>query len=84
MRNFKVGDIVKHFKNETLSDSDDKLQYLYKIIGFAYDTTNDCTVVVYESLYNHRLYVREQTEFLSCVDSIKYPEIKQLYRFEVV
>ena len=86
MRNFKVGDIVKHFKRDLVKlKGDNDLSYLYKIIGFAYDTTNECFVVVYEALYdNHNLFAREQTEFQSEVDKSKYPDAKQQYRFEVV
>ena len=43
-----VGDIVRHFKRETLSEEDRlRIVYLYKIIGFAEHTETGERMVVY-------------------------------------
>ena len=61
---------------------------MYKIIGFGKytETMEDC--VIYEALYNkdfikpHDIFVRPLEMFLSEVDKVKYPKVKQKYRFE--
>ena len=70
----KNGDIVRHFKKET-TDGSNPYQYLYR--------------VVYEALYDNGegvkvgdIFVRRYEEFMSEVDHVKYPNIKQKYRFE--
>ena len=91
-RNFKAGDIVKHFKREFLKGEYAKSssKYLYKIIGFAEHTETKEKVVVYQALYkeeksnvNFGIYVRPYDMFMSRVDHEKYPNIKQKYRFEL-
>ena len=76
------GDIVQHFKIETLSKKDrDKNIYLYKIIGIAKHTETKEMVVVYQSLYgDFAMYVRPYDMFIGKVDKEKYPDIKQIYR----
>ena len=80
------GDIVQHFKRETLSKNDkEKNIYLYKIIGIAEHTETKEKVVVYQSLYgDFGMYVRPYDMFVGKVDKQKYPDIKQEYRFEKV
>lgn len=78
-----VGDIVRHFKRQYITDKNSKL-YLYKVVGMVTDTTHEQDVVVYQSLENGKLYTRELNEFLSYVDKNKYPDIEQIYRFERV
>lgn len=90
-RIIKNGDIVRHFKKETMDNSDPNI-YLYKVIDInARNTDNYERVVVYEALYNHgdkvkigNVFVRKYDEFMSEVDHVKYPDIVQKYRFEVV
>lgn len=85
-REFYVGDIIRHFKYETNTESE-KLanKYMYEVKGFATNVANDELVVVYQALYgDFRLYVRPYSEFMSRVDKEKYPDIKQIYRFERV
>lgn len=80
------GDIVQHFKRETLPKNDkEKNIYLYKIIGIAEHTETKEKVVVYQSLYgDFGMYVRPYDMFVGKVDKQKYPDIKQEYRFEKV
>lgn len=91
-REFKPGDIVKHFKREFLKGEMFRTssKYLYKIIGIAEHTETKEKVVVYQALYksekdnvNFGLYVRPYDMFMSEVDHYKYPCIKQKYRFEL-
>ena len=92
-REFKPGDIVKHFKREFLKGEMFRTssKYLYKIIGIAEHTETKEKVVVYQALYksekdnvNFGLYVRPYDMFMSEVDHEKYPMVKQKYRFEKV
>ncbi len=80
------GDIVQHFKRETLSEDDLKRNiYLYKIIGFAEHTETGENMVVYQALYgDFGLYVRPYDMFMGKLDREKYPDVKQEYRFEAV
>lgn len=84
----KPGDIVKHFKNETVED---KTQYIYKILYIARDVETDTKVVVYEALYacpekgiNYDIFTRPYDVFMSRVDKVKYPMIKQIFRYEKI
>lgn len=74
MREVKINGIYKHFKNK-----------YYIVVDVAYDSETLEEVVVYRRLYGDgSLWVRNKKMFLSEVDSEKYPEIKQKYRFELV
>lgn len=77
------GDIVRHFKRETIK-SPDNYAYLYQILFFAEYTENPCTLVIYTSLQNNKVYARPYAMFMSEVDKKKYPGIKQKYRFEKI
>lgn len=83
----KVGDIVKHFKRETIYDPGNL--YLYKIIAIAKHTETEEPLVIYQALYENDdmnvhfgVYARPYDMFMSEVDHEKYPLIKQKYRFE--
>lgn len=79
---FMPGDIVKHFKRETIHDPQGN-DYLYVIIGEAKHTETGEVLMIYQALYGDRkLYVRPQKMFYSLVDKEKYPDISQKYRFE--
>ena len=88
----KVGDIVRHFKWNTLPDGDKRRNiYKYKILAFATHTETKEKMVVYQALYsdsmmgiNFDIFVRPYDMFMSEVDKNKYPELYtvQRYRFE--
>lgn len=79
MREIKIGQIYKHFKNK-----------YYVVL----DIVNDCEsknrdnpdkTVIYQALYgDHLKWARKYEEFASEVDHQKYPNVKQKYRFEEV
>ena len=89
---FNSGDIVQHFKRETMSkealDKDPNL-YLYEIVGTARHTENGEELMVYKPLYETECVegvdytARPLDMFLSEVDHEKYPNIKQKMRFEL-
>lgn len=83
---FHPGDIVQHFKRETLdSEALAQNEYLYKIIGVATHSETGEPMMVYQPLYDEQgMYVRPLEMFLSEVDHEKYPQIRQKYRFEKV
>lgn len=83
---FSSGDIVQHFKRETLGEEAlAQNKYLYKIIGIATHSETGEPMMVYQPLYEDKeMYVRPLEMFLSEVDHEKYPDIKQKYRFEKV
>lgn len=88
MERLNVGDIVQHFKRETLTDKNNSI-YLYKILAFAENTETKERMVVYQALYggyrdvNFGVYVRPYDMFMGLVDKKKYPDINQTYRFEL-
>ncbi len=78
MREIKIGKIYKHFKGN-----------LYKVLDIVYDSESNSEelkkVVIYESLYGEHLkWARPYDMFNSLVDTKKYPNIKQRYRFEEI
>lgn len=84
---FKVGDVVKHFKRE-LQDAEtlraEPAIGLYKIIAFAEDEATGDKHTIYRALYGEkRTYMRKTEVFMSETDKEKYPEATQKYRFEL-
>ncbi len=79
MQEIEVGKTYRHFKGN-----------LYKVIDIVYDSesNNDKElkkVVIYEALYGEHLkWARPYDMFASKVDKEKYPDIKQVYRFEKI
>lgn len=80
----KRGDIVKHFKWETLSEEERKQnKYLYIIRDIAEHTETGEKLVIYQAMYTpFQIYARPLDMFFAKVDHEKYPDIKQQYRFE--
>lgn len=81
---FRPGDIVQHFKRETLTDEERAAnKYLYEIVGVATHSETREPMMIYKALYDDGgMYARPLGMFLSEVDSVKYPDVKQKYRFE--
>jgi len=69
----KKGDIYRHFKGN-----------LYEIVIIARDSETLEEKVVYKSVNSEDAYVRNLAMFLSKVDKVKYPDVKQEFRFELV
>ena len=76
---FEPGDIVQHFKRETIKEPRNN-EYLYKIVGFAQHTETGEALVIYKALYgDKKLFARPKNMFYSEVDHEKYPNIKQCF-----
>lgn len=93
LNRFRCGDIVQHFKRTMLTEQelkDNPNAYLYEVIGYGKHTETGEEYVVYKTLYSLRdvrmgeIYIRPKDMFESLVDVKKYPNAKQLYRFEVM
>ena len=82
-RDIHVGDIVRHFKREWVSE--DTSEYLYKVLAFASHTETGERLVIYQGMYApFKICARPYDMFMSEVDREKYPDVKQKYRFEKV
>lgn len=87
LKRYHQGDIVRHFKYETLSDEDKaNKKYLYEIIGYGKHAETCEELVIYKALYlttdtEAKFWVRSIDMFMDKVDTFKYPDIKQPYRF---
>ena len=88
-RDLHEGDIVKHFKRETLTEEQLKknpTMYMYGIISMnAKHTETGEELVIYKALYGDgQIYARPKEMFLSKVDKEKYPNIRQQYRLQKI
>ncbi len=78
-RVIQIGKKYKHFKGK-----------MYKVLDIVYDSESNSDdeykkVVIYQALYGDKLkWARPYDMFNSEVDHIKYPDVKQKYRFEEV
>lgn len=82
-RDIQIGDIVRHFKREWVSE--ETSEYLYKVLAFAQHTETGEKLVIYQALYApYKTCARPFDMFMSEVDRVKYPDVKQEYRFEKV
>ena len=74
MRELEINKIYRHFKGN---------EYLVENIAIHSETLEK--YVVYRALYGERaLYIRPYDMFMEEVDKVKYPNVKQKYRFELV
>ena len=65
--------IYKHFKGD-----------YYIVVDVAIHSETKEKLVLYRSLYEDgKLYARPYEMFISKVDKVKYPSVKQEYRFEL-
>ena len=69
----KKGDIYRHFKGN-----------LYEVIIIARDSETLEEKVDYKAVDGEDAYVRTLSMFLSKVDHVKYPDVKQEFRFELI
>lgn len=73
MQELKINRIYKHFKGN-----------YYLVLGLAKDSETGEDVVIYRQLYDdYSLFVRPLKMFLGKVDKEKYPDVEQIYRFEL-
>ena len=79
MQEIEIGKTYRHFKGK-----------LYKVIDIVYDSESNNDeeykkIVIYQALYGEHLkWARPYEMFASEVDHEKYPDVKQLYRFEKI
>jgi len=72
MRMPRKGEIYKHFKGN-----------IYEVLAIAKHTETSELMVVYQEVEGNAVYVRPLVMFAGKVDKEKYPEVEQVYRFEL-
>lgn len=70
----KPDDVFLHFKGKK-----------YKVLHLAHHSETDETLVVYQALYGDgKICARPIDMFLSEVDHVKYPDVQQKWRFQLI
>lgn len=73
MQELKINGIYRHFKGD---------YYIVEGVGIHSETKEK--YVIYKGLYgNNEVYLRPLDMFLEKVDRVKYPNVKQEYRFQL-
>ena len=69
-----IGGTYKHFKG-----------HIYKVLYIAKDSETLEDLVIYQdTLDPNKIWARKKDMFLSKVDKEKYPNVTQVYRFELI
>ena len=69
-----INGIYKHFKG-----------HIYKVLYVAKDSETLEDLVIYQdTLDPNKIWARKKDMFLSKVDKEKYPNVTQVYRFELI
>lgn len=72
-RKIKINGLYKHFKGT-----------YHRVICIAKDSEDLTEKVIYTHEDTGEIWVRDKKEFLSPVDKVKYPNVEQIYRFELI
>ncbi len=66
--------IFRHFKNK-----------YYQILTIAKDSNTLDDIVVYKAMYgDYGIWIRDAKDFFSNVDKLKYKDVSQIKRFQIV
>ncbi len=82
VRRLKEGDLVKHFTWETKEYPEEIC--IYKIIKFGFYLDSLEKIVIYKPLSSNEFFVKLYDDFIGEVDHVKYPQVKQKYKYEKI